>query len=187
MNREKEGNANRSSIIKLLGNKATKERGFALLVSVYQEQLYWHIRKMVVSHDDAKDILQETFLRSWRNIEQLQDHSKLLSWLYRIASNETCRFLEKKKRQNNGFVDFEEVLLDQLKSEPWIDQNEVLLKFQRSILTLPVKQRMAFNLRYFEEMTYKQIAEIMQTSVASVKVSYHYAKRKVEAILKMED
>ncbi|GAB5553161.1 MAG: RNA polymerase sigma factor [Saprospiraceae bacterium] len=187
MNKENEGNPDGSDIIKLLRNKATKERGFALLVSVYQEQLYWHVRKMVVSHDDAKDVLQETFLRSWRNIDQLQDPFKLLSWLYRIASNETFRFLEKKKRQNNGFVDFEEVLLNQLKSEPWIDQEEVLLKFQRSILTLPVKQRMAFNLRYFEEMTYEQIADIMQTSAASVKVSYHYAKRKVEAILKIAD
>lgn len=187
MNKENEGHPDGSSIIKLLRNKATKDRGFASLVAAYQERLYWHIRKMVVSHDDSKDILQETFMRTWRNIDQLRDPSKLLSWLYRIASNETYRFLEKKKKQNNGFVALEEVLLKELKSEPWIDQNEVLLKFQRSILTLPVKQRMVFNLRYFEEMTYEQIADIMQTSAGSVKVSYHYAKKKVEAILKIED
>lgn len=186
MNKEDEGNSDKSRIIKLLGNRTTKERGFALLVSAYQEQLYWHIRKMVVSHADAKDILQETFLRTWRNIDRVRDPSKMLSWLYRIASNETYRFLEKKKRQNNSFVALEEILIDQLKTEPWIDQEEVLLKFQRSILTLPVKQRMAFNLRYFEEMTYEQIADIMETSPASVKVSYHYAKKKVEAILKIE-
>lgn len=187
MNKKNEGNPDGSIIIKLLGNKTTKERGFASLVALYQERLYWHIRKMVVSHHDAKDILQETFLRSWRSIDQLQDPSKLLSWLYRIASNETYRFLEKKKRQNNGFVTLEEVLLTELKSDPWIDQNEVLLKFQRSILTLPVKQRMVFNLRYFEEMTYEQIADILETSAGSVKVSYHYAKRKIEAILKIVD
>lgn len=185
MNKDSEGNSDRSRIIKLLGNTATKERGFALLVSAYQGQLYWHIRKMVVSHDDAKDILQETFLRTWRNIDQVRDPSKLLSWLYRIAGNEACRFLEKKKKQNKRFVTLEEMLVSQLKTEPWIDQDEVLLKFQQSILTLPLKQRMAFNLRYFEEMTYEQIADIMETSPAAVKVSYHYAKKKVEAILKI--
>lgn len=157
-----------------------------MLVDGYQDPLYWTIRRMVLSHEDSRDILQDTFLRIWKNLESFRQDSKLYSWMYRIAINETFRFMDKKKKILGEIIDLEDILLQHLESDTWINGSEAEIKLQKAILTLPPKQRMVFNMRYFDEMKYDEIAEILDTSVPSLKVSYHHSRKKIEALLKYD-
>ena len=169
-----------------LQNAKTKIEAFAELVEKYQERLYWHVRKIVVSHDDAEDVLQEVFIRVWNGAEKFKGDAPLSAWLYKIAGNEALRFLEKLKRQQNGKTSLEEVLIQKLETEPWIDENKIALKLQKAIFALPEKQRLVFNMRYFDEMSYDEMSKILDTSVDSLKTSYHYASKKITAHLKNE-
>ena len=154
---------------------------FQELVTRYQERLYWHIRKIVLSHDDTDDVLQNTFLKVWRNMGQFREESSLFTWLYRIATNEAITFINARKRHT--LVSMDEVsdyLKNRLESDDYYKGSEIQKKLQQAILTLPDKQRLVFNMRYFDEMPYQQMSEILDTSVGALKASYHHAARKVE-------
>jgi len=154
---------------------------FNLIVEKYKERLYWHIRKIVIRHEDADDILQETFLKIWDALPQFRGDSALFTWLYRIATNEALAHL--RKTRNRFFVpwaDVERQLAGSLESDPWFNGNELQKKFQKAILSLPEKQRIVFNMRYFDEIPYEQMAEILKTSEGALKASFHHAVKKIE-------
>ena len=172
-------------ILDLLKNEATYEQGFRLLMQTYQERLYWHIRKMVYEHEDANDVIQNTFVKVFKSIKRFEGKSKLYTWLYRIATNESITYLNKKKRKSTTSIDDEEHnLAGRLKADTYFDGDEIQLKLQKAINTLPEKQKKVFNLRYFEELSYQDISEILDTSVGALKASYHHAAKKVEQYLR---
>lgn len=171
-------------ILEKLRNPSTQREGFALLVSEYSERIYWQIRKMVLSHDDANDILQDVFIKAWLNIDNFRGESKLTTWLYRIAINESITFINKKKNQNHISVDSDDsFLLNTLEGDEYFDGDEAQKLLQQAVLTLPEKQRLVFQLKYFEEMKYEEMSEILGTSVGALKASYHHAVKKVEKFL----
>lgn len=157
---------------------------FQTIVERYKERLYWHIRKIVVDHDDADDILQNTFVKVWKNFENFREESSLYTWLYRIATNESLTFLNSKKRRNilpiNEVSDF---LIDNLESDPYFEGDEIQKHLQKAILTLPEKQRIVFNMKYFDDIKYNDMAEILDTSVGALKASFHHAVKKIEDYL----
>lgn len=162
-----------------------KEEAFALLVKEHKTRLYWHIRHMVKIHEDADDILQNVFIKVYRNINKFKGESKLYSWMYRIATNETITFLNKRaKHLQISNEELQDYLLDQLESDVYFEGDEIQKKLQRAIARLPEKQKMVFNLKYFEELKYHEIAEILDTSVGALKSNYHHASKKIEEYLK---
>lgn len=167
-------------IIENLRNPDTCQKAFGEVISHFSEPLYWHIRKMVISHEDSNDILQNTFLKAWSNIEYFRGEAKLSTWLYKIAINESITFITKEKNKNNISLDDESFLLDNLESDEWFDGNELRLELQKAINQLPEKQRLVFNMRYFDEMKYEDISEILGTSVGALKASFHHAAKKIE-------
>lgn len=170
---------NEEIIIEELQNPATARNAFAQVVAHYSEPLYWQIRKMVISHDDTDDLLQNTFLKAWNNIEQFRGDAKLSTWLYRIAINESLSFLNKERQRNNVSIDDEsQFLINNIETDPWFDGNELQLRLQKAIARLPEKQRLVFNMRYFDEMKYEDMSEILGTSVGALKASYHHAAKK---------
>ena len=164
---------------------ATMERGFRMLLDAYQERLYWVIRRMVHNHEDTNDILQNCFVKVFRNIGRFENKSKLYTWLYRIATNETITFLKKQKQKTTASLDDEDTLLStRLKADPWFDGNEVQLLLKQAIAGLPEKQQLVFNLRYYDEMSYADMSEMLNTSQGALKASFHHAVKKVEACMK---
>ena len=158
---------------------------FNLLVRKYSERVYRHCRKMVIDHDDANDLVQETFIKVYAGLEDFRQASSLFTWIYRIATNECLAFLRKKKRRFFlPLVDYSAVLANKLESQLSPDADTVQKKLQAAILRLPDKQRLVFNLRYYDELTYEQIAEITGTSVGALKASYHLAVKKIEEFIK---
>lgn len=163
---------------------ATKERGFTAIIKKYQEKLYWHIRRMVVEHEDANDILQNMFIKVWKSLENFREESQLYTWLYRIATNECLTFLEKQKKQRTLSMSDEEMnLSNKIKADPYFDANKLEWKLQLAIQKLPEKQRTVFNLRYFDEMPYEEMSRVLETSEGALKASYHHAVKKVEAFI----
>ncbi len=176
---------NDQHIIADLRDANKRDLAFHVLVKTYQERLYWHIRKIVMNHDDADDVLQNTFLKVWRSIEGFREESSLYTWLYRIATNESITFLNSKKKKSLVALNEEsEYLLENLTSDPYFEGDEIQLKLQKAIVRLPEKQRIVFNMKYFDEMKYDDMAEILNTSVGALKASYHHAVKKVEDYLK---
>ncbi|MEM6842963.1 MAG: sigma-70 family RNA polymerase sigma factor [Bacteroidota bacterium] len=164
-----------------------QQEAFQLLVHTYQERMYAIVRKMVIDHDDTDDVMQETFVKVWRNLGKFQGGSQLYTWLYRIATNEALRFLEKKKRRFFMPIDdANQELADKIDHTPSLDGDEIQRRLQKALLQLPDKQRLVFNLKYFEDLKYEAIAEITGTSVGALKTSYHLAVKKIEAILQLE-
>jgi RNA polymerase sigma factor (sigma-70 family) len=160
---------------------ATKERSFTLILKKYQEKLYWHIRRLVVSHEDANDVLQNMFIKVWKALENFREDSQLYTWLYRIATNESLTFLEKeKKRSSVSLSDVETGLSNKLESDKHFDANKLEWKLQAAIQKLPEKQRVVFNLRYYDEMPYQKMSEVLETSEGALKASYHHAVKKIE-------
>lgn len=175
-------------ILELLRSDNTFERGFRLLMSQYRERLYWHIRRLVLVHEDADDVLQNTFIKIYRGILQFEGKSKLYTWLYRIATNESITYLQGKARHASASLDDETVLqTNRLQADEWFDGDEVQVKLQQSIARLPDKQRLVFNLRYFDEMPYEEMAVLLDTSVGALKASFHHAVKKIEAVFKETD
>ncbi len=173
-----------SELVERLRTPATQRDAFAQVVSLYGEKLYWQIRKMVLNHDDANDLLQNTFLKAWTNIDYFRGEAKLSTWLYKIAINECITFLNKQRNNNNISIDDTDVfLLEKLKGDDYFDGNDAQQKLQEAILTLPEKQRLVFNMKYFDEMKYDEMSEILGTSVGALKASYHHAVKKVEEFL----
>lgn len=176
-----------SFIIEKLKDENSRNYGFNLLIREYQERIYWHVRKMVIDHDDADDLVQEIFIKVWKNLNKYRADAKLYTWIYKIATNECLTFLKKKKRR--FFIpihDIKEALTQTLESNCPSDGDEIVLKLQKALLTLPDKQRLVFNMRYFDEMKFKDIAEITKTSEGALKASYHHAVKKIEAFIELD-
>ncbi|MDF1694230.1 MAG: RNA polymerase sigma factor [Saprospiraceae bacterium] len=172
-------------LLELIG--LNKESGFRTLMHQYQEQTYWHIRRMVTTHEDADDVVQNTFIKIFKNLDKFKGDSKLYTWIYRIATNESLTFLKKRKKRNSESIDESENTLDnKLVADAYFDGNEVQLKLQRAIIALPEKQKAVFNLRYYEEMPYNDMSEILETSVGALKASYHHAVKKIEEYIRNE-
>ncbi len=166
-------------------NPESRNYAFNLLVRKYQEKVYWVIRKMVIDHEDTDDLVQEVFIKVWKNLEKFKEASQLYTWIYRIATNESLTFLRKKrKRFFLSVVDVEAELAVKIDDSSSLGGDEIQKKLQKALLKLPDKQRLVFNLKYYEEMKYEQIAEITDTSIGGLKASYHHAVKKIEEILK---
>lgn len=166
-------------------NKNTRNYAFNLIVRKYQEKLYWHIRRMVIIHEDADDVLQNTLVKAWKGLDKFKEEAKLYTWLYRISTNETITFLNKKrKRFFINIVDVEHELSEALTYDKHYTGDEIQLKLQKAILTLPEKQRIVFNMKYYDEVKYSEMAAILNTSVGALKASYHHAVKKIENFLK---
>jgi len=175
-------------LLSLLREPDTIREGFAKLVSEYSEQLYWQIRKMVLSHDDANDILQEVFIKAWSSIDNFRGEAKLSTWLYRIAINESITFINKMRAQNNISIDEDDsFLINQLEGDEYFDGDETQKLLQKAVLTLPEKQRLVFQMKYFDEMKYEEMSEILGTSVGALKASYHHAVKKIEKFFDQTD
>ena len=159
-----------------------RERGFKMLMNSFQVPIYNYIRRLVVSHEDAEDVLQEVFIRVFRHIDQFREESSLSTWIYRIATNESLRLLNSRKRRETvSTEDIQENLISSLKASDYVDyENELAVKFQEAILRLPEKQRLIFNLRYYDELDYEEIARILDGKADTLKVNYHYAKEKIK-------
>ena len=176
---------NEKELIADLKSERGRDQAFKLLVKTYQQRLYWHIRKIVMNHDDTDDILQNVFIKVWKNIDGFREDSSLFTWLFRIATNESLSHLQKQRR--HSVVSMNEVndyLAESLESDVYFEGDEIQRKFQLAILQLPNKQRIIFNMKYFDEMKYEEISDVLKTSVGALKASYHFAVKKIEEFLK---
>jgi len=172
------------ALLEKLSHEETRHYGFNLLVRKYQEKIYWHIRKMVIDHDDANDLVQDVFVKVYKNIDKFREEAQLFTWIYRIATNECLTFLNKKKKRFFLPIgDVEKELNDKLDNSPHIDGDAIQLKLQKVLLKLPDKQRLVFNMKYFDDMKYEDIAAVTGTSVGALKASYHHAVKKIEEFL----
>ncbi|MEO5681946.1 MAG: sigma-70 family RNA polymerase sigma factor [Chitinophagaceae bacterium] len=163
-------------------NPSTKEKAFTAIIKKYQEKLYWHVRRMVVEHEDANDVLQNVFIRVWNALGNFREDSQLYTWLYRIATNECLTFLEQKKRKSTVSIDgdVETGLSNSIKADKHFDPNKLEWKLQLAMQQLPEKQRIVFNLRYYDEMPYEEMSKVLETSEGALKASYHHAVKKIE-------
>jgi len=177
-------NISDNTILELIHREASLDEGLRKLIVKYQEPLYWHIRRMVHIHEDADDVIQNTFIKVYRGIKKFKKEAKLYTWLYRIATNEAITFLNKKKKTANAYS--EEGIADlenTLKADDYFDGDEIQLALIKAIELLPRRQKQVFRLRYYDEMSYKDIAEVLSISVGSLKASYHHAVQKIESYL----
>lgn len=170
-------------ILSMFREQSNRSKGFSLLMSTYKERIYWHIRRLVVSHEDAQDVLQETFIKVYNNLDNFAGESKLYTWLYRIATNECLRHLRNKKRFLMSFDKVNEKLINKLHDTCPENGDKILVRFQEAILRLPEKQRLVFNMRYYDELSYEDISRIMNCSVAALKTNYHYASSKIKEFM----
>jgi RNA polymerase sigma-70 factor (ECF subfamily) len=175
---------NELEFIKRLQDPESKEAAFRELLQLYKERLYWHIRKIVISHNDADDVLQNTFIKVYRNIQNFKGDSKLFSWMYRIATNESITHINKNaKRLQITNEEHQNKAINNLRADVYFEGDDIQLKLQRAIASLPQKQQLVFNMKYFEDLKYKDMAEILETSEGALKASYHIAVKKIEAFL----
>ncbi|MCL6272976.1 RNA polymerase sigma factor [Muricauda sp. 2012CJ35-5] len=173
------------TLVEELKHKESQAKAFEVLVNTYKERLYWHIRRIVLDHDDADDVLQNTFIKVYRNIDGFKGDSKLYSWMYRIATNESLTFL-KQKSKKAGISDGElkTAMVEKLESDVYFEGDEIQLKLQKALATLPDKQKLVFNMKYYQDMKYEDISVALETSVGALKSSYHLAVKKIETYLK---
>lgn len=176
--------ADDKELLQLFKASETREAAFTQIVRKYQEKLYWHIRRLVVDHDDANDILQNVCIKVWKSLDNFREDSQLYTWLYRIATNESLTFLEQqKKKASVSFSDVETGLSNKLKADRYFDAGKVEWKLQLAIQALPEKQRLVFNLRYYDEMPYEEMSRVLETSEGALKASYHHAVKKIEEFM----
>jgi RNA polymerase sigma-70 factor (ECF subfamily) len=168
------------NLIDRLRTPKTRDHAFRDLVITYQERLYWHIRKFVFDHEDANDILQNTLIKAYRGLDGFKGDAKLYTWLYRIASNESITFVNKAKRMSSGSLD----AADQLEADAFFDGDMAQIMLQKALARLPEKQRLVFNMKYYEDLSYQEISDILETSVGALKASFHHAVKKIEAYFK---
>ena len=167
--------------IQKLLNPKTQNEAFQILLSQYQRPLYHHIRNIVLNHDDADDVLQNTFIKVFQHLKGFKGDSKLFSWMYRIATNEAITFINQKAKRNGTTSEaLKSKIVENLKSDSFFDGTEIQIKLQKAIVTLPEKQQLVFKMKYFEEMKYEDMSEILGTSVGALKASYHHAVKKIE-------
>lgn len=176
-----------AELLQLFREEATKEKAFTGIVKKYQEKLYWHIRRMVVDHNDADDVLQNVFIKVWNALANFREDSRLYTWLYKIATNECLTFLDLQKRKSAVHLDeVESGLSNKIKADDGFDANKLEWKLQLAIQQLPEKQRLVFNLRYYDEMPYEEMSRILETSEGALKASYHHAAKKIEEFIRGE-
>ncbi len=171
-------------LVAQLQDKRTLDKAFRTLMTQYKERLYWHIRKIVLNHEDADDVLQNTFIKVYHNIDSFKGNSKLYSWMYRIATNESLSFIKKRAKHHQlDSLEAQNMMLDKLEADVYFDGDEIQQKLQFAVAQLPQKQRLVFNMKYFDNMKYDMISEILETSVGGLKASYHHAVKKIEKTL----
>jgi len=170
-----------SLIIQKFEDEKTRNESFTLLLEKYQQKVYWHIRRMVLNHDDADDLVQDVFIKVWKNLINFRKDSQLYTWIYRIATNECITFLKKKRQKNNVPIDdLTEQLSQNLNEENYFSGDAIQKKLQEALLTLPEKQKLVFNMKYFDDLKFQEISDILGTSVGALKASYHLAVKKIE-------
>lgn len=175
-------------LVPVLKDAATRDRAFGKLMQLTKHSLYWHIRKIVLVHDDADDVLQNTYIKVWKSIENFKGDCQLFTWMYRIATNEALTFMAQQRMQNVQVpMDYEDLMIERMEADAYYDGDAMQTKFQKAIMTLPEKQRLVFNMRYFEDKSYAEIAEITGTSEGALKASYHIAAEKITAYIKNQD
>lgn len=173
-----------AQLVEQLKSDTYKEEAFRALITLYKERLYWHIRNIVKSHDDTDDVLQNTYIKIYKNIHNFKGDSKLFSWMYRIATNESITFINKNaKRLQITNEDVQQLAINNLTTDVYFEGDAIQLKLQQAIATLPQKQQLVFNMKYFEDLKYKEMSEILETSEGALKASYHIATKKIEAYL----
>lgn len=171
-------------LLNRLKTEETKDQAFKELVSTYKERLYWHIRNIVKSHDDADDVLQNTFIKIYKNIHKFKGESKLFSWMYRIATNESLTHLTQNSKRGQLTTEaFQQQAINNLKADVYFEGDDIQLKLQQAIIKLPYKQQLVFNMKYFEDLKYREMSEILETSEGALKASYHIAVKKIEEYL----
>lgn len=164
--------------------KTDLNKGFRLVVERYSSKLYWHIRRLVILHEDADDALQNTFINAWRSFKEFRSDSSLYTWLFAIATNEALSIINKRKKNcAESLDDLESYFTNSLEGNSWFDGDEAQIKLQNAILLLPEKQRIVFNLKYFDDMPYEEMSQVLNTSVGALKASYHHAVKKIEKII----
>ena len=175
-------------LLERLRDEGSRNYAFSTLVARYRERLYWHIRKIVIVHEDADDVLQNTFVKAWKGLEAFKGESQLYTWLYRIATNESINFLnQKRNRQMMSVEDVGNELSQSLHHDAYFSGDELQFQLQKAILSLPEKQRLVFNMKYFDEMPYDEMSEILGTSVGALKASYHHAVKKIKEWFELND
>lgn len=176
------------TLVQSLQSPLEKEAAFRELISQYKERLYWHIRKIVLDHDDTDDVLQNTFIKIFRNIDSFKGDSKLYTWMYRIATNESITFINKKAKRHNITIEaLKDQAIENLQTDVYFEGDAIQLQLQKAIATLPQKQQLVFSMKYFEDHTFEALSEILGTSVGGLKSSYHIAVKKVTAYLKSNE
>ena len=184
MNKVSESALEDQEILEKFKQPDSRNFAFNRLVRKYQEKIYWHVRKMVIDHEDANDLTQDIFVKIWKNLENFQGNSQLYTWMYKIATNECLSFLNKKRKKFFiPLVDVNKELSNKLEHNEYISGDEIQIKLQKALLKLPDKQRLVFNMKYFDELKYEEISEILGTSVGALKASYHLAVKKIEVYL----
>src|ERR1700742_3446330 len=175
-------------ILSKFQEESTRNEAFNLLLKKYQQKIYWHVRRMVIDHDDADDLVQDVFIKVWKNLAGFRNDAQLYTWMYRIATNECITFLNKKKQKNNiSLDDVAYELADSLADSTYFNGDQAQRKLQEAILTLPDKQRVVFNMKYYEDMKYEEMSEVLGTSVGALKASFHLAVKKIESFLLSRD
>jgi RNA polymerase sigma factor (sigma-70 family) len=180
--------ADDEEILSKFRDEKTRNEAFNLLLKKYQQKIYWHVRRMVIDHDDADDLVQDVFIKIWKNLPGFRNDAQLYTWMYRIATNECITFLNKKKQKNNvSLDDVDFSLADTLSSSDQFTGDQIQRKLQDAILTLPDKQRLVFNMKYFDDMKYEEMSDVLGTSVGALKASFHLAVKKIEAFITNSD
>ena len=178
---------NEEELMEQLHDPKRCQAAFGKIIEQYSQGLYWQIRRMVFNHDDANDILQNTFLKAWSNIDNFRGSAKLSTWLYKIAINESITFINKERARNEAPIGDDSFLLNNMEADEYFDGDEAQKKLQRAINSLPEKQRLVFNMRYYDDLKYEDISEILGTSVGALKASYHHALKKIETFFEEND
>ncbi len=180
---------NRSTLEERLRDPLTRREAFAELIDEFSRPLYWQIRRLVQDHDDADDLLQNTFMKAWTSMDDFRGDAKLSTWLYKVAINEALSHIEREKRRATESLDSEsaQYVARSIEADEWVDGDELAAKLRRAVASLPAKQQLVFNMKYFDEMKYEEISEITGTSVGALKTSYHLAVKKIEAFLQQEN
>ncbi|WP_448697286.1 RNA polymerase sigma factor [Mucilaginibacter sp. AW1-3] len=177
-----------AELLQMFQDEKTRNQAFNLLLKKYQQKIYWHIRRMVIDHDDADDLAQDVFVKIWKSLPGFRSDAQLYTWMYRIATNECITFLNRKKLKNNiPLDDVSHELSESLTDSSYFDGDKAQMKLQKALLTLPEKQKLVFNMKYYDEMKYEEMSEVLGTSVGALKSSFHLAVKKIEAYLLSED